>query len=131
MIYTNIDKFMDGVFTHQFLSNLLTTASYGSFWFSVSYRDCNPEILIEGARNLHECREDIWAEILLKGGQICVMDAEEEKDYFLKLEDIKRGFLLTMLNYPTMYAALMDETEDLYDADCVIQCAVFGEQTYG
>ena len=128
---TTLDGFLKKTFTHTFLTDLLCTASYGSFWFSVSYRDHNPADMVEGARNLHDCREDIWAEILLRGGNICITDNEEEEDHILNLEDIKRGFALVMFNHPSMYKAIMDETFDLYDADAVIQCAVFGELTYG
>lgn len=125
------------IFTQEFLSDILSTASYGSFWFDCSVHKDTPDELYEEAKEKFNCREDIWAYCLLHGGYINVCDVEEceedsdEGEYKISLEDIIKGFEIVMLNYPSMYAAIMDETYDLYDADAVIQCAVFGELTYG
>ena len=124
-------KSVEELFTHNFLVDLLCTASYGSSWFAFGTHKDTPDEIYQSAKDCYDCREDIWSYVLMNGGYLLVEDVEEEKDYRLTLQDIINGFKITMLNYPEQYAAIMTENADLYDADCVIQCAVFGELTYG
>lgn len=125
------------LFNHEFLTDLLSTASYGSFWFDCAVHEDTPDEVYENAKDKWECREDIWADCLLNGGYINICDVEEceedsdEGQHKIGLDDIVKGFEIVMLKYPKMYAAIMDETYDLYDADAVIQCAVFGDLVYG
>ena len=118
------------LFTQEFLVDILTTASYGSFWFECSIHKDTPKEIINKAKEF-ECREEKWACVLLNGGYVNIYDVEEEKNHKVSLEDIIRGFEIVMLNYPEIYASIRDESYDLYDADAVIQCAVFGEVVYG
>lgn len=118
------------VFNQEFLMNLLCTASCNSFWFTCSVHEDTPKSVINKAKSL-ECCEDKWAYCLLHGGSINIYDFEEATDHKLTLKQIIDGFKIVMLNYPKMYAAIMDKTYDLYDADAVIQCAVFGDIIYG
>lgn len=127
-----LEKFIDNTFTKTFLSDLFSTAFYGSSWFCVSYSEVNDEALIKDVKSKNDCREDIWADLLLRGGKIAVSDIEDgEKTHVLTLDDIKNGFVIVMAKYPSMFEAIVEETEDLYDADAVIQCAIFGEVVYG
>ena len=125
------------IFTHEFLTDILSTASYGSFWFDCGVHKDTPDDVYKAAKKRWECREEVWAECLLKGGWINVCDTEEcdegneEGEHKVGLDDIVKGFEIVMLNYPRIYADIMEEQYDLYDADAIIQCAVFGDITYG
>lgn len=127
-----LEKFIDNTFTKTFLSDLFSTAFYGSSWFCVSYSDVNDKALIKDVKSKNNCREDIWADLLLRGGKIAVSDIEDDEEtHVLTLDDIKNGFVIVMAKYPGMFNAIVEETGDLYDADAVIQCAIFGEIVYG
>lgn len=126
-----IIKSVKELFTQEFLSDLLSSASYGSSWFAFGTHKDTPDDVYQAAKDCYECREDIWAYNLLHGGYLLIEDVEDEKEYKLSLKDIIKGFKIVMFNYPNMYASIMDDGGDLYDNDAVIQCAVFGELTYG
>lgn len=126
-----IIKSVKDLLTQEFLSDLLSNASYGNSWFAFGTHKDTPEEVYQAAKSIYECREDIWAYNLLHGGYLLVEDVEEETDYKLSLKDIIKGMKIMILNYPRMYASLMYDGGDIYDNDAVIQCAVFGELTYG
>lgn len=125
------------VLTKEFLSDWLSTATYGSFWCNCSTHKDTSDELYKKAKEKNECREDIWAYILLHGGSINVVDVEEledgneEAEHKVMLRDIENALPLFMLNYPKQWAAIMDETMDLYDADALLQFIVFGDLIYG
>lgn len=121
------------IFTQEFLSNLLSTASYGSPWFVFTVHKDTDDKTYNEAKSLYECREDRWAYILLNGGSLNIVDVddEDEEEHKVTLDDIVKGFEIVMFNYPEQYCSLMTENDDFYDADSVIQCAIFGELTYG
>lgn len=125
------------LFTQEFLCDLLSTASCGSFWFECGVHKDTPKEVYNNARKQYECSEDIWAYCLLHGGFLNIADVEEcEEDkeqgqHKISIDDVINGLNIVMLNYPQMYAAIRDENYDLYDADAVIQCAVFGDVIYG
>lgn len=115
----------------EFLVNLLSTATFSSFWAGVGVHEDTDEEVVKDARDNNECREDVWADVLLKGGYLFVDDVEEEESYKISLDDVINGFIILMLKYPTNYANIMDENEDYYDADAWLQCTVFGDVIYG
>ena len=123
-------KSIKELFTLDFLTDILSTAFYGSPWFVCSANDCNDVELVKEAQRETTDVESKWAYILLHGGVIKVEDPEDEKEYKLSLNKIINGFKIVMLNYPENYCNIMTENGDFCDADCVIQCAVFGELTY-
>ena len=115
----------------EFLVNLLSTATFSSFWAGVSvHKDTDKEV-VKDARDNNECMEEVWADVLLKGGYLDVEDFEEEVSHKISLDDVINGFIILMLKYPTNYANIMDENDDYYDADAWLQCTVFGEVIYG
>lgn len=115
----------------EFLVNFLSTASYGSTWFAFGTHTDTPKEIYENAKLLNECREEIWADVLLNGGFLLVEDVEEEKDYKVSIKDIEKGFATFMLECPQAYARIMDEEDDFYDDDALMQVIVFGEVVYG
>lgn len=121
----------DIIYRKEWLSDWLSTATYGNPWFAFGTHKDTPDDVYDLAKRFGECREDIWAYVLLHGGTLLVEDVEEEEDHAVTMKDVEKGFLIFMLNCPTQYAALMDETADIYDADALMQCIVFGEVVYG
>lgn len=139
------DKAIKELFTHEFLTDLLCTASYGSFWFDgecliytdianvahPSQKALKQKELYDSASKKYDCREDIWADILLNGGEFYIFDVEEDERHTITLDDIIKGFKIVRDKYPHFYKDIMEENYDLFGADAVIQCAVFDELVYG
>lgn len=67
--------------------------------------------------------EGIWtSQGLTRGYRIGIHDEEEDKTYILTLKKFLHG--IALYNKPDFYSY------DMYDADNVIQLALFGEQVY-
>ena len=130
MELSKIKSVKDIITNKEWLSEWLSTATYGSPWFRFGVHVDTDNEMYKVAKLRNECREDIWADVLLNGGFFLVEDVEEEKSYKLSIKDIEKGFKKFMLKCPNQYAALMDETADLYDADALMQVIIFGELTY-
>lgn len=115
------------------LVDLLTTAFYGSYWFSARIPDEYKKLVNPDS----ECREEKWADVLKKGGKIMVIDWEEEdeneSEHLIDLNDICKGLMKLHNEHLHVYARVMtfDGDADYYDADAVIQYAIFGEWVYG
>lgn len=119
------------VLTQGFLSEWLTTATYGSSWCDCQIHSDTSDEVIENARESNECREDIWAYVLLNGGALNIIDVEEDEEYKVTLADIEKAMATFMLNCPNQWAAIMDRTMDIDDADALLQWVVFDELVYG
>lgn len=124
-------KTLDELLTEEFLSDWLSTASYGNFWCSVWTHSDTSDSLYEKAKKVKDTREGELAYVLKRGGSICVVDNEEEREYKVTYEDIKNGIQTFVLNYPRQWAAIVEGDADLYDADILLQWIVFGEYVYG
>ena len=111
------------------LIDLLSTAFYGNYWFVASTPDASKHLISPES----ECREDKWADVLLGGGEIEVLDEEEDKTYKLDMAKLVEGLKLVMANYPKVSGRILsfDGSADMIDADCVIQHAIFKEWVYG
>lgn len=109
--------------------DILSTAFYGSFWASAS----TPKEFRDKYKDGFEDRESRWAQILLDGGYINVEDVEEEETYKLTLEMLKKAWTNEEDNegIARVKADILNESYDLYDADAIIQTAIFGEVVYG
>ena len=115
----------------EFLENFLSTASYGSSWFAFGTHQDTPKEIYENAKFFNEYREGVWADVLLNGGFLLVEDVEEGKDYKVSLGDIEKGFKTFMVECPRAYANIMNEEDDYFDDDALMQTIVFGEVVYG
>ena len=111
------------------LVDLLSRAFYPSPWFMGVIRDEYKHLINPQSK----CREDKWADVLRKGGKMTVIvnDSGEEEKHDIELQDIIDAFEQMIMKHPKMYARLIEGDADFYDADAVIQIAVFGELTYG
>ena len=128
---------------HENLVNLLSVATYGNEWPVVkAFKSDAEKGLFEGC----ECREDKWAEALLKGKGVMVYDLYDEdaedfdgdvKDFpesakhHITIVEVQKGLELMRDQYPRHYADLVEENDDLITGDVWLQLAVFGELIYG
>lgn len=116
----------------QELVDLLSTAFYGNPIFGCDYTD---ELV--NYKKSHKdqfkdmCYEDVMAEWLFlnPNNTIEVDDPEEDKTYYLTLSQIEKGYGI-YLQHPYEDQIYVEDM-DLIGADCVIQCALFGEVIYG
>lgn len=116
----------------EFLVDFLADVSYDNYWASFGTHQDTPNDVYENAKANNECREEIWADVLLNGGFLLVEDREEGKDYKVSLKDVEKGFKRLMFMYPQNYANLMIEcASDFYDVDALLQCIVFKDVIYG
>lgn len=115
----------------EFLVSFLSGATYGSYWASASVHDDTPKEVREAANNNNECREEVWADVLLNNGFIEIYDNEEDEAHKISLDDVISAFEKLILEYPNHYSNIMTEYADLYDYDAWLQCAVFGDVIYG
>ena len=75
----------------EFLVDFLSTATYGSFWAQFGKHKDTPDDVYQNAKANNECREEVWADVLLNGGFFLVVDAEEGDEYKLSLKDFIKG----------------------------------------
>lgn len=127
---------------HENLVNLLSVATYGNEWPVVKAFKSDAE---KGLFNDCECREDKWAEALLKGKGVMVYDcydedAEECEDlsefpksakHHITIDDVRKGLELMRDQYPRHWADLVEENDDLITGDVWLQLTVFQEVIYG
>ena len=138
--------------SHDDLVNLLSTATYGSEYTDI-YWVYQEEYL--KSKEEGDCREDIYARMLLNGYKIEVRDyyAEDETDFYgnlhhewneedecmvyhVGIEDIANGIAKCLdLGGWTAECAIdlikNDGDLDLYEAEAIMQVIVFGEVIYG
>ena len=115
----------------EWLVCFLADSTYDSPWFGIKVSEKTPSDVRTAANANNECREEVWADVLLNGGTLFVYDYEEEKGYEFALADVIKGMNKLMRNYPHHYAAIKDEDYDYFDVDALLQVIVFGEVVYG
>lgn len=119
---------------HENLVNLLSVATFGNGWPAIKAFKSDAE---KGLFDKCDCREDKWAEGLLHGNGVIVLDlydedeGEESTEHHLTLADVQKGLELMRDQYPRHYADLMEENDDLITGDVWLQLATFGELIYG
>ena len=123
---------------HDMLVDLLCTATYGSNWLDVktlkSERFMDDEV--EQPVMDEWCREDKWANRLLKGGHIVCLDYYDDDDqparYELTLDDIKRGLEKARDGEAVRdWADFVNENDDYFTCNNLMQVCIFGEVIYG
>lgn len=123
---------------HEMLVDLLCTATYGCDWLEI--------ITLKSERFMEEdveesvrdcwCREDKWANRLLKGGHIVCFDYCDDDDqparYELTLDDIKRGLEKARDGEAVRdWADFVNYEDDYYTCNNLLQVCIFGEVIYG
>lgn len=128
---SNIDK--------DFLVDLFAVATYGCDYIAVSslaeenYIDS--QFSAEYLEN--RCIEEKWADRLLNNGHIVVYDFEDEDDngnpkkYIVDLAMVKSGLEKAREIDPRDWADFVDENDDYWTCNNLLQIIVFGEVVYG
>lgn len=138
--------------THDDLVDLLSTSTYGSNYLDLAYVR---RYEYEKYKQEDDCREDVYARMLLNGCKIEVRDyyAEDEDDcyghlqrqyneedecmvYQVSLQDIADGIAKAIDNGGWSRECAMHLIDnngdlDLYEAENLMQIITFGETIYG
>lgn len=115
--------------THDEIVAILATASYGSTLFG--FYASKDDFKNEKYRTDNDCREDIWARILLDGKSIIVYDVEEDEEHLLDLKKLNKGLKKLAEKYPRDWADYRLEEDDQTTMENLVQCAIFGDAIYG
>lgn len=133
----NIDK--------ELLVDLLTTATFGSDWLEIKTLKAERELDTQFDSDYldNRCLEEKWADRLLNGGHIICIDWNDyETDdngndidgvrYELTLEDFKNGLIKAKEKDAIRdWADFVEEKEDYYTCNNLVQVVIFGEVIYG
>ena len=117
------------------IAGLLCCAFEGgsNYWYCIDYDKSvkPPEIDPELKKGWGTFRHISWP--MSKGGALCVLDAsdDEEEEYTLDLNAIKRGLDIMSKKYPRHWGDFINQNDDAYTGDCFLQCCIFGEAIYG
>lgn len=124
----------------EFLVDLLSVATYGCDFLEVKTLS-NESVIDDKFSDTYlerRCREERWADRLLGGGHIVVLDWEDTDDderptkYTLSLDDFKNGLIKARDGEAAKdWADFVDETDDFYTCNNLLQVIVFGEIVYG
>ena len=133
----------------EMLSNILSTATYGSDWLAVTVSEESRYLVDEmkKAEPEHDwCREDVFAGVLLKGGSLYMIDlyADDDDEHYeetlggvphrVSLPDFDRGAIAyaNSGNFVSLAQVIeQDGQDDYFDDNNFIQCVMFGELVYG
>ena len=118
--------------THTELYYFLCTALVQSFWAEVDYDVQDEEgIEIETEYETPTYLETV-ASILLAGRTVTISDKEDGQEYKLDLKTLLKGFNKVAKSEAYRHHVWNFITEDYgsTDADIIVQCAIFGEETY-
>ena len=129
---------------HELLVNLLCVATYGSDWLEIKTLKSERFMEDDVEQSVRDgwCREDKWAYRLLKGGKIVCYDWYDNDDlefeenrparYELTLDDIKRGLEKARDGEAVRdWADFVNEKDDYYTCNNLMQVCIFGEVIYG
>ena len=66
------------------------------------------------------------------GGRVILIDHEEDdKEYILDREALRRGVEVMAKDFPSHWADFINENDDAVTGDVFVQCCVFGDTVYG
>lgn len=123
----------------EFLVDLLCTATYGCNWCCVKTLKSESELDNKYDTEYldNRCLEEKWADRLLDGGHIVCYDYEDQCDdapnrYIINLKDIIKGLKKARDGKAIRdWADFMDESEDYFTCNNLLQVIMFGEVIYG
>lgn len=81
-----------------------------------------------------EMLKEMWATKYVvpftQGSKLIVRAFEDERDYCLDLDNVRRGLQLMAEKYPKHFYDLVQENDDAETADVFLQLSLFGELVY-
>ena len=125
----------------EFLSDFFSVATYGCSWLAVRTLKSESELDQKFSEDYLErrCLEDKWADRLLSGGHVVFYDLyeiedgnEEEARHVITLEDVVKGLEKARDGEdPRDFADFINEDDDYYTGNNLLQIILFGEVVYG
>lgn len=121
-------KVIVSTLTKEDLVSFFSSATYGCGYWSVKIvkGSINKEEL-----NTNQCIEEIWADVLLKGGKLCVIDNEDDEKYYIDMQKVLDGYSKGYEVCPHTMLNFEEENEDMWDGYNLMQAIIFGEIIYG
>ena len=118
--------------THRELSDFLCTALFQSFWANGDYDVKDKEGVEIQTEYGRPYVEDVLASLLLNGKTITISDNEDGQEYKLDLKTLLKGFDKVAESEASRHHVwnFITQDYDYYDADRILQFAIFGEETY-
>lgn len=125
--YKTLEEAID--FSVEKLSNLLSAVNEGgiAYWASWSYDRSKYN---EAKSKLNNpCYEEVLAQMIIDGSPLIINDFEEDKQYELTAENLRKGIQMWWLNFKTTEESYCDV--DAIGADIIIQFSLFEDIIYG
>jgi hypothetical protein len=131
--------------SHRDLVDLLCVATEGSDWLAITTLESERFMDDEVEQSVRDvwCREDRWANRLLKGGHIVCLDfyddSSDEYDmyaiparYELTLDDVRKGLIKARDGEAIRdWADFCEWRDDYFTCNNLVQVCMFGEVVYG
>jgi hypothetical protein len=119
-------------FFHNALCNSMgEVCGYGlSFGYDGKEYKAAAKKLKDESPNSEICREDVWMQILKDGGSLYLIDDEDddEEKHIVTLKDVHKKVSEVDVRHLT---DMINENDDAYTGDAIIQTVFFGEIVYG
>jgi len=126
--------------TFQRIENLLCSAFEGgsNYWYQIERYTAPKEVTFKGdcLDLLKEGEDPMKAFKYLpypqnEGGKVYITADDEDKEYILNLDSIKKGLKVMARDYPRHFNDFMQENDDASTGDVFLQCCLFGEVIFG
>lgn len=114
--------------TKEDLVTFFSCATYGCGYWTIKI--VKNSISIQDL-DMNQCIEEIWADVLLKGGKLVVTDNEDEKKYSINMDKVLKGYSKCYEISPQTMVNFEEENEDMWDGFNLMQSILFGEIIYG
>ena len=112
--------------TKEELVSFFSDATYGCGFWDIDIKEAPKE----APMNFNQCIEDIWADVLLQGGKLQVIDVEAEEAHIIDLAKVLDGFSNCYEQCLENIVAFEQENGDMWDAYNMMQVILFGEVIY-
>ena len=118
--------------TKEDLVSFFSSATYGCDYWSVKIiRNSIPNDVFYEIYNSHQCIEEIWADVLLKGGKLSIIDNEEDEKHIIDMKAVLKGYSKGYEVCPQTMLNFEEENEDMWDGYNLMQAIIFGKIIYG
>lgn len=114
--------------TKEDLVAFFSCATYGCDYWSVKIVRNS---ISTDALDANQCIEEIWADVLLKGGKLAVIDNEEDEKHIINMESVLKGYSKCYEISPQTMVNFEEENEDMWDGYNLMQVILFGDIIYG
>ena len=109
-----------------------SSATYGNDYWSVKIvKKSMPIDVFNKIYDSNDCIEEIWADVLLNGGRLCIIDNKENNKYYVNMQSVLDGYSKGYEICPKTMLNFEEENDDMWDGYNLMQAIIFGEIIYG